>query len=791
MRILVLLLLAALLPSRGSAPARRSLEALRKEPPFGVPPGIAKEWDRQLDTTYRLYAERRYQNVLEGVAKPLEWAHRFKPNRLSFRTFTFAAGAHIGLLDYPRALAALFEVGRQCRQIEDSECTAAVETNLSSLYFKVRAMPEALDAADEALAVRANLRSSEDRLRMLIHKARLLSRDGHDLLSEKLFRDVAISSEQEGSPRVTADTWAAAGLERTFRDDLDGAEHYLRHSLRLRWTTRDPALPVSLRDLGLLRLRQHDVSAALAFSAHPGVERLAPDWTVAQMRARAYETMGDHRRAMDEFREALNLVSKFRLDLVPAALRASAADRNRELYDEFIAAGWKLHRQSPDPALVGEMLAAAASSQALSLRHTMPAPSAAPGYWSALSELQSSYASVMENSRPHGRGLPRLRRRLIEIQAAGGVAGPPSSWQADAADVQSWQKRIGNVALLVYHLSTPSSFLWTVTSSSVEMCQLQGRREFEPLVRAFVREIHDGVTAGPGARDLGRAAFGCLSSRVLASPNWLVVPDGVLFEAPFSALPVASRGSTGLLVERYSIRVLPGTWMFEEPPLPAWTGPLLGIADPIYNEADPRIRRSILAPALRPELPRLPGTSAEVQRCARVLGVGDKLLTGENVTAERIGEAFGLRPSIIHIATHVLPSPVETREGLIALSASSRGSLEFLSTEWIAAQELHPNLVVMSACRSGGGTIRPGDGLMGLTRAWLQAGARNVVATYWPTPDDSGALLESFYRNLRETPALGQEEALRRAQLAALRAGGWQAKPSFWAGFFVIGRPPS
>jgi CHAT domain-containing protein len=76
---------------------------------------------------------------------------------------------------------------------------------------------------------------------------------------------------------------------------------------------------------------------------------------------------------------------------------------------------------------------------------------------------------------------------------------------------------------------------------------------------------------------------------------------------------------------------------------------------------------------------------------------------------------------------------------------------------------------------------------MGLTRAWLAAGARAVVASHWPTLDDSGTLFVLFYKHLRETPGAGPAVALQKAQQDMLRAGGWRSYPQYWATYFVVG----
>jgi CHAT domain-containing protein len=77
-----------------------------------------------------------------------------------------------------------------------------------------------------------------------------------------------------------------------------------------------------------------------------------------------------------------------------------------------------------------------------------------------------------------------------------------------------------------------------------------------------------------------------------------------------------------------------------------------------------------------------------------------------------------------------------------------------------------------------------------MTRAWLAAGAHSVVASLWPTPDDTGEIFVQFYRHLRALRASGvahpEPVALQRAQLALLRSRSWRAQPSQWAAYFLV-----
>jgi CHAT domain-containing protein len=139
------------------------------------------------------------------------------------------------------------------------------------------------------------------------------------------------------------------------------------------------------------------------------------------------------------------------------------------------------------------------------------------------------------------------------------------------------------------------------------------------------------------------------------------------------------------------------------------------------------------------------------------------------------------------MATHILEENERLHTGWIVLSRSQNGQLEYLTPAQISARSVSPRLVVLSGCSSGKAEVRTASGLMGLTRAWIAAGAGSVLATRWPTVDDDGAFFESFYRNYHEYPQGGPAGALHRATLEMIHSETWRAKPSFWAGYFLVG----
>jgi CHAT domain-containing protein len=192
------------------------------------------------------------------------------------------------------------------------------------------------------------------------------------------------------------------------------------------------------------------------------------------------------------------------------------------------------------------------------------------------------------------------------------------------------------------------------------------------------------------------------------------------------------------------------------------------------------------------ELSRLAASATEVESCARSWRWGNSrpvILEGAEASKSKLMDALRRQPGVLHVAAHVLFPQDIAGPALIALSLRPNGEVEYFSSTEIANIRERLGLVVLNGCASGEGRVLPGAGLMGMTRAWLAAGARAVIASRWATPDDTGELFQNLYASLEQRPSRGSfGRALRTAQLAHLRAGGWRARPSYWAAYFCLER---
>jgi CHAT domain-containing protein len=190
------------------------------------------------------------------------------------------------------------------------------------------------------------------------------------------------------------------------------------------------------------------------------------------------------------------------------------------------------------------------------------------------------------------------------------------------------------------------------------------------------------------------------------------------------------------------------------------------------------------------------GSGREIASCAKIWrsqSLEPILLTGAGANKEALSHALRQNPAVLHVAAHVLFPAQESGLGFVALTLQPRGEIELLSATEIAAMRVKIGLVVLNGCSSAHAVILPGAGLMGMTRAWLAAGARAVIVTRWAMADqDDGEMFASFYDRLHAFQGLKDRKSfaqvLQQAQLNELHAGGRRANPAYWAAYFCVER---
>ncbi len=192
-------------------------------------------------------------------------------------------------------------------------------------------------------------------------------------------------------------------------------------------------------------------------------------------------------------------------------------------------------------------------------------------------------------------------------------------------------------------------------------------------------------------------------------------------------------------------------------------------------------------------LPRLPFTRREADSISASLPVNQRSkMLGFDATRNAVFNAELSNYRYVHFATHSFLNNKNPELSGIVLSLFDENGKEqdgFLRVGEVFNLKLPAELVVLSGCRTGLGKEIKGEGLVGLTRGFMYAGAKRVVVSLWDVNDEgTSELMANFYREMLGTKKLSPASALRQAQISMLKEKRWQ-NPYFWATFTLQGEP--
>jgi CHAT domain-containing protein len=356
-----------------------------------------------------------------------------------------------------------------------------------------------------------------------------------------------------------------------------------------------------------------------------------------------------------------------------------------------------------------------------------------------------------------------------------------------------------DTALIEYALGADQSHAWVLTRAGVRSISLARRADVEARVSAYRKLLAERVTAlsvnsalarlDAESRNLHRLLIAPIEAALAGKKRLIIVPDGVLAYLPFETLQGATR-----LLERFSISYAPSAstlaairqrGLRKAPP----TRNLLAFADPIVASA------STVAQAWEREramaLTPLPNTRTEVSAIRSLFNAASTQVhlgadaQEQSLKSEQL-ESF----RYLHFAAHGYFDEEEpARSGIVLSQAGDSSSDGLLQAPEIMRLRLNADLVTLSACQSGLGRVLAGEGVLGLTRAFLYAGAQSVVVSLWNVNDVATAeLMKHLYTNLRAGQP--RDQALRQAKLTLMKTPNSPWKhPYFWAPFIFIGDP--
>ncbi|MEW6212689.1 MAG: CHAT domain-containing tetratricopeptide repeat protein, partial [Acidobacteriota bacterium] len=694
------------------------------------------------------------------------------------------AQTYLNMRDKQRAMENFEHVLALWRAIGNRPHEAATLNNMGMAYYDFGELQKALVLGEQALNLHRELGSRKGVMGSLQDMACIYAALGDIQRATALNEELLTFWRTIGNKEQEARTLRRLALLERDRGNLTEARRYLESALQIVESTRASFTSPDLRSRYFVSAKgYYELYVDLLMQLH-------------------------QQHPMDGFDAA--------------ALQASEKARARSLLDLLVEAHANI-RRGASPQLIERERAlqrrindkAQEQGQLLSGKHT--------------SEQADTVASEIRT----------LLTTYQELDTKIRIANPAyaSLTRPSSLSLSEIQQQVLNpdTILLEYFMGNERSYLWLVTPDSISSYMLPKRAEIGAAARSVrdlliarqpvPSETNNQYRARVAAADaqynkaaaaLSEILFGQIVSQ-LGKKRLLIMADGALQYIPLGALP-APGGDRPLILDHEIVNLPSASVLAVLRRDTAERAPaaraIAVLADPVFDKNDMRIKgyrtrtlkgseRSLaidLQRALRGfdlvrdegTISRLPFTRKEADAIFATAppGAGMKAVDF-NANRELATSAELSRYRIVHFATHALLNGEHPELSGIVLSLvdeHGRSRDGFLRLHDIYNLNLPAEMVVLSACKTGLGKEITGEGLIGLTRGFMYAGAKRIIASLWKVDDWATAeLMKRFYKKML-VEKLSPAAALRAAQIEMLRQPKWRA-PYYWAAFTLQGEP--
>ncbi len=770
-----------------------------------------------LGAAYRALGE--LQKALDVYAQALPIWKALGNHRGEAVTLSNLGGVYRSLGEQEKALEFYNQSLVRAREVKDRRIEGETLNNIGAVHRVLGNQRQALEFFNQALEIRRAVGDRRGEATTLNNLGSLSVSLGENQKalefydpSLKLWRTVGDRSGEAGTLHNTGEVFYITG-------EKDKALKYFNEALALRRAVEDYQGEATTlygiarieRDEGHLPEAQRDIEAVLVI-----VEKLRSKVASPELRASYFANVQKYYEFYITLLMSLHKQTPAK-HFDASALQASERARARSLLDLLQEAKADL-KQNVEATLLArekrllDLINAKAALQAQAYGNAQRA-AAAKSLGEEINQLSNEYESLQEQIKKSN---PRYAE-LTNTQA------PTLAEISKLLDEQT--------LLLEYKLGDERSYLWVVSSNNLESYELPARSEIETLAQEVYkllvernRRLTGETTAQTQSRletteqrlqnavsQLGQMLLAPIATQ-LGNKRLVIVADGALQFIPFGVLtmPKANQAliATNEVVNLPSIAVL--SQLRRDGGKSSKANKSVAVfADPVFEQDDPRLQsaqqkkpgapnNSTPTQALRDVdleqnangLPRLMASREEAKMITRFAPKNtfftalDFEASRERATNAEIGQY-----RILHFATHSLLNTSRPELSGVVLSLfDNRGNERdgFLRLNQIYTLKLSSELVVLSACQTALGKEVKGEGLIGLTRGFMYAGASRVIASLWKVDDEATSeLMKLFYQNhlQKKLPA---SQALRAAQVELQKQARWRSA-YYWGAFVLQG----
>jgi CHAT domain-containing protein len=596
--------------------------------------------------------------------------------------------------------------------------------NLGWAYFKLGDRERALDLLLEAEKRAARLGDVLFEIKWLTTTAYVHMDSGDAAQARQAYQRALESARRIHSREDIASILIDLAQVSISTGNADDAESYGREAQALAQESGNRAdqadiLAIQLQAAALRADRSRAEQLMHQIEAAPE-SQTAMKWASEHALAKLYEQQGDASAALEAYTSALKTVEDARAEIQNEDSRLPFLSNATRIYDDYIH--FLVNQGRTDEALV-----AADQSRARTLAQ--------------------------------GLGLPVNQPSLM-----------PAALRAGQIP------RKTGATILFYWLGEKESYLWAMTARQTTLFHLPPQRNIVPLVVRYRKELLEPDLASDAAIADGMALYRMMvepaAGLIAPGGNVVVVCDGPLSLLNFETLvaPATSGGAPHFWIEDANVVSAPSLYMLAAArPATAGHRHLLLMGDAKSPNSD---------------YPELPMARAEMQKIEKHFAPAEEtVFAGQSANAM----AYVTSPlrdfAYIHFVAHGVASRIDPLDSAIILSPTGTAEDSFkLHARDIIQHPLDARLVTISACYGGGTRSYAGEGLVGLSWAFLRAGAHNVIGALWEASDDSTPLLmDNLYAGLAD--GMSPSTALRQAKLALLHSQGKFSQPFYWAPF--------
>jgi CHAT domain-containing protein/tetratricopeptide (TPR) repeat protein len=777
-----------------------------------------------------------YDKALETSQQVIELARRNNDRKREAGTLHNMGGIHWSIdemqtaLDYyGRALAIWNELGEKGSK-------ASTLNNTGDVYRRLGDYDRALSHFRQALEIRRSLGNKRGEAHSL-HTIGLVHIAKEEYEPARASFEKALALRKETGDR-RGEAYSTGGLAQAMKGlgQLDRAVELQTAALEM-WKQMGErrAEAETMENLGQTLAARGDYDKALslfnlALPVSRAVKDLSSEANTLLAIARVERDRGDLAAAQKRAEEAIAVIETLRSRVASHELRASYFASVKKFYDFYVDLLMRRHEADGKAGFAARAFEASERARARMLLETLAGANLdiRTGVDASLLAREESLLQAIGRKQ-------KQQARLLESSAAADeqrkvddeLAALLNEYETVLTDirrtspayaelvtpsplaVKEVQALLGDETSLVeYHLGEDRSFVFVVTSAGVQATTLPSKSTIEKSAMT----VHSGLKNRDSSADPAQwqAAAGELAGMVvpqLTTRRVVIAADGALHYVPFAALP---SGDGKPMIVSHEVVVVPSASVLAAiRRQTAGRAPaakeIAVFADPVFQRNDPRVRaRSTGEVKLAANsdaltrsaddsglsaLNRLRFSRKEAEAITELIPEGRYAALDFEADREAVTGSSLRDYRRIHFATHgLLNSRHPELSGLVLSLVDEKGSVRdgFLRLQEIYNLDLGADLVVLSACQTALGAEIRGEGLVGLTRGFMFAGAPRVVASLWQVDDRATAeLMKRFYNEMivsKKTPS----EALRAAQLSLLEQKRWQS-PYYWAAFQLQG----